>query len=673
MPISFLNPWFWLGALAIAAPIWLHLHRRKESNLLPFSALRFLEDQPTPREQPRRLRNLLLFALRTAALLLLVGAFAWPFLRSATKTPIQESRVYLLDNTFSRQAGGGFERDREKIIADFNRAGPEIQLAVIELSSSPQVLVPFGENRDTAGQKLKELQPSFQRGGYLGGFRLANSLLANSLGERKRIIFLSDNQENQWNENVNTPPFLRDVQVDLPEIPAPARANLALSEPRVQRIFLGDRSLIHFTVKLSHWGEAKTAKLLVRANNQAIFNQTIDLQNQPETLVLQTQWESETESWLQGEAIVEGAPDELPADNHAFFALSPLVEGTVALLAQSSYLRLALSPDIMKGQWATRILEPTRLSAELASNVDADVLCLEASFLQAGDARKLLWRYLTNGRGVILLVNRLTPAISGALRELGFEAQEEVIAAKGSGEKFQIVFSSHPIFHPFLAPEFGKLTDIKVAKYVRMQSGQAMPLIFSEKGNPMFFQGTKMEGKLFVASFGLDREHTSWPVHQTFIPFLDLALQAARAQDFVPDNYEPGNIAQIQLPGSSTVRRVMLRHDKGQIAQAPVEQGKARLQLPGRPGLYQLTHDENSRIEKVIAVNPPSRESQLTYVAAPETVQTWRNATDKARPVSSAQAQASLIAVLQQRFWWWMVLGGILALSVEMIVAELRK
>ena len=95
----------------------------------------------------------------------------------------------------------------------------------------------------------------------------------------------------------------------------------------------------------------------------------------------------------------------------------------MALLAQSPYLRLALSPEIMRGQWATRVLEPTKLAAELAANQDADVLCLESNYLQSGDARKLLWRYLTNGRGVVLLVNRVTPSIVGCLRELGFEAE----------------------------------------------------------------------------------------------------------------------------------------------------------------------------------------------------------------------------------------------------------
>ena len=52
MPFSFLNPLFWLGALAVAAPIWLHLRRRRESNIVEFTALRFLDDQPQPRRSP---------------------------------------------------------------------------------------------------------------------------------------------------------------------------------------------------------------------------------------------------------------------------------------------------------------------------------------------------------------------------------------------------------------------------------------------------------------------------------------------------------------------------------------------------------------------------------------------------------------------------------------------
>src|SRR2546421_5778246 len=202
MPFSFLNPWLLLGALALAAPVWLHLRRKQETNLFRFSALQFLDDQPQPRASPWRLRNLLLFALRMLALLLLVAAFAWPFLRGKDAALVKESRVYILDNTLSHQANDGFTRDRDRILSDLNKAGANIQIAVVELTSSPRVTVSFGDDRETAKEKVKALRPSFQRGPYLAAFRQANTLLANSLGGERHIIFLGDNQEHQWNDNV---------------------------------------------------------------------------------------------------------------------------------------------------------------------------------------------------------------------------------------------------------------------------------------------------------------------------------------------------------------------------------------------------------------------------------------------------------------------------------------
>src|ERR1035438_116401 len=315
MTWSFLNPWFWLGALAIAAPIWLHLRRRRESNIVEFTALQFLDDQPQPRRSPLRLRDLVLFALRVLALLALVAAFAWPYLRGANTAPIRESRVYILDNTLSHQANNGFAHDRERVLSEVSNGASDIQMAVIELTSVPRVVVSFGESREAARQKLKALEPSFQRGSYLAAFRQANSLLGNSLGDQKHIILLGDNQENQWNEHVDSPAFLRNVQVDLPKITALALPNLSLSEPRAQRIFLGDKSLVNFTVKLGHAGEAKTANVVLRANEQVIFNRAVELEKQPEMILLQAQWEADPAAWLRGEATVDGTPDALAGGN----------------------------------------------------------------------------------------------------------------------------------------------------------------------------------------------------------------------------------------------------------------------------------------------------------------------------------------------------------------------
>src|SRR2546422_11091945 len=161
MPLSFLNPWLWLGALALAAPLWLHLRRKQETNLLQFSALQFLDDQPEPRSSPWRLRDVILFALRALALLALVAAFAWPYLRGANLAPIKESRVYILDNTLSHQANDGFAHDRDRLVSELGKEVGNVQMAVIELASTPRVLASFGDDRETAKQRVKELQPSF--------------------------------------------------------------------------------------------------------------------------------------------------------------------------------------------------------------------------------------------------------------------------------------------------------------------------------------------------------------------------------------------------------------------------------------------------------------------------------------------------------------------------------
>jgi hypothetical protein len=680
-----------MGVLALAVPLWLHLRRRHPRNLLRFSVLRFLDDQPRPRRTPMRLTDLLLLGIRSLALVCLVAGFAWPYVHPKNSAPLKESRVYILDNTLSHQANDGFNRDRDRIVKELSRAGRDVQVAVVELTSAPRIVVSFSDDRQAAAQKVQSMTASFERGSYLAAFRQANALLDNSLGSEKRLIFLGDNQENQWTESANMPPFLHDVQVELPKSPAQRLPNLWLAEPRAQRIFLGEKSMVNFSVKLGHIGGAKSARLVVRANGQVISNREVDLDGQPETILLPSQWEGDAAATLRGEAVIEGAPDALAADNRVFFSLPPVVEGKVALLAQSPYLRLALSPEIMRGQWAARVLEPSGLNAELAANNDADVLVIESGYLQSAGGRKLLHRYLDNGRGVLLLINRLSPAIKGCLRELGFEA--EGIVKPVRAEKFRFVLSNHPVFHPFASPDFGNLMDIEVSQYAQLKTSQALPLICSEAGAGLFFQAAP--GSLLVVAFGLDREHTSWAVHPTFIPFLDLALQSARAEDSTPTTFEPGETALVQLPADTKVREVILRERGREVGRAQIKQSgalpsptfssptfcrtsstRAELRLPDHPGLFDLTYDDGTEIQKIFSINPSPKESQLAFCDPPDGLNGWHLSTSVARLESAATSGrpgSALGAILQQRLWWWMLLAGLAALALEMVLAGTTK
>ena len=82
MGLSFLAPVFLAGVLAVAIPIVLHLFRRRTDRVVDFPAMQMLPEAPVESDERRRLRDLLLLALRAAALVLLAVSFARPYFAS---------------------------------------------------------------------------------------------------------------------------------------------------------------------------------------------------------------------------------------------------------------------------------------------------------------------------------------------------------------------------------------------------------------------------------------------------------------------------------------------------------------------------------------------------------------------------------------------------------------
>ena len=77
--MAFLTPFFLLGAAAAALPVLVHLVRRTQARRVEFPSLMFLRRIEQKTIKKRTLRNLLLLALRCAALALLALAFARPY------------------------------------------------------------------------------------------------------------------------------------------------------------------------------------------------------------------------------------------------------------------------------------------------------------------------------------------------------------------------------------------------------------------------------------------------------------------------------------------------------------------------------------------------------------------------------------------------------------------
>jgi hypothetical protein len=630
-----------------------------------FTTLRFLEDQPRPRRRGLRLRDPWLFALRVVALLLLVAAFAWPYFE-AGRGRVLESRVLVFDNTLSQQVAAGFEQDRDRVLAALRNAGAETQIAVIELKARPRVLAGFAETRAETARRLQSLTPSFERGSYLESLRLAQSLLDQSLGARRRVSVYADQQENQWSENQTSPPFLAAGTLEIGSRPAVlSRPNLSLADPAVRRVFIGERAVVDLAVQLRKDGPFRSARVRLEANGRSVLRETLRLHADQEVLTVRGQWVSDPGQWLTGEMAIEDAGDALPADDRISFCLPPVEEGRVALLARSPYLRASLAPETMKGRWVTQALDPANPGlAEAPEAQLADVLVLEGDYAQSERVRQLAFRYLNAGRGVVLLLSRSTPLLRGFLEELGVSVTG--VAATGQAQGFRYVASDHPVFKPFLGGELGDLLEPRVLSHLRLAGREVVPLAFGASGDPLILEGTATKGRLLIFAFGFTRHDTDWPLLPSFLPFLDLTLQHARSATPIETSVVPGELLVHAAPPSGRPRELVLRAGTRELARVAFDDaGRARLPAPGTPGLYTLAYDADPATQAMVAVNPPARESELRYVKEPAALRAWSRPPETEKAPAAAVDLRSRAQALDQRLWWWLLLGGVLALGGE--------
>src|SRR5579885_2479256 len=77
-------PWFLAALAGLALPLYLHLLKRQTTKPKPVSSLMFFESRTQASTRHRRLRYFLLLSLRLAVLLLLILAFANPFINRAS-------------------------------------------------------------------------------------------------------------------------------------------------------------------------------------------------------------------------------------------------------------------------------------------------------------------------------------------------------------------------------------------------------------------------------------------------------------------------------------------------------------------------------------------------------------------------------------------------------------
>ena len=201
--IRFLSPLFLLGALAVAVPVVLHLLRQRVDPVIEFSAVRFLRRAPVERARRRRLRDVLLFLLRMAALLLLAFGFARPYLQSGAALPEPPVTVVLADISASLGGQARTARFRELALAAIDAAPTGHAVALVRFAATADVLVAPTLDRGAVKAAAAQLMPGFGPTMYRVGLARAAEVLGDEEGTRGRRHRSSERRLDSGREEVD--------------------------------------------------------------------------------------------------------------------------------------------------------------------------------------------------------------------------------------------------------------------------------------------------------------------------------------------------------------------------------------------------------------------------------------------------------------------------------------
>ena len=242
------------------------------------------------------------------------------------------------------------------------------------------------------------------------------------------------------------------------------------------------------------------------------------------------------------------------------------------------------------------------------------------------------------------------------------EAIQGTSYAGREGDRFQIVASADAE-HPSLR-RANKLDGVQFYQVVRVDPGQSRVIARLTNQVPVLLEKQVGEGRVLVFASTFDNSANDFPLHASFVPFVEetaqyLGGQQGRSTNVAVDSF------------------IELRSAKDQGASVDVidPDGKHPLSLKeaattqsfqvNREGFYEIRR-ANGRVE-MVAVHADRRESDLASVPQ-ETLDLWHN-TGRGPDTNSANSEAAA-QPRPQSLWRYALLLVLIVAIIESVIAS---
>jgi hypothetical protein len=665
--MGFLAPWFLAGLATLGVPIFVHLLRRHKSTPRPVSSLMFFERGTQSSTRYRRLSHLLLFALRFALMLLVVLAFANPYVRRAAADANGGLLLIVLDNSFSMRAGTRFSDAKQQALA-LLAAKPNPQKAqVMVLGGKLDVLTQAIADDSQLHTALNSIQQGDSHANFAELGRAIRSLAETVRGPIDLHLF-SDMQRTAMPANFADVVLPSNVTLVLhPVVQGSASPNWTvesvdapdtLSDPkdpkrsRVQAVVAGFGTL------------AATKTVSLNVNGKDIATRKVEVPANGRTTVEFAPLDVGY-GFNRCEVRINGG-DAFPADDATVFAVRRSDPERVLFVHAARDTRSALYFGAALEATAHASFVLQSVAADQATDLDpskyafvvlSDVVTLPSIFEHA------LSQYVAKG-GSVLVALGTDSARHAHIPLWGSDVVDvrDYARAGGSATVGQVDFSYPALEQPQPGRDNGGWADVKIFYAAVLDAGQERVAARLTDGTPLLLDKQLGEGHILLLASGLENLTNDLPLHPVFVAFVDHTARYLSGSDrlnglklvdsFVQlrSTAKPvGAVANVEVIGPAGRRPLSL--SEARTAQS------VRLE---RAGFYQIRF-ANGR-DAVIGVNPDRRESDLQPLAA-DVQQLWAGSSGGVTNSESASAQPISLQHRPVSLWWYVML---LALAVAL-------
>jgi len=510
--LSFLSPLYLLGALAVAVPIVLHLFRRRTDTIVDFPAVRLLTASPIEQQRRRRLRELILLALRVTALVLLAGAFARPYLAGTTLAADAAVTVVAVDTSFSLSSPSTFERARVLAAAAVNEAPAPQAVALVQFGDTATTVTAPTTDRGAVLAAIASLAPGTSGTRYGAAVARAAELLG---GRQGRVVVVTDLQQAGW-EGSPRAGLPDDIEVVIRAVESPLQ-NVAITS--------ADRRGDRIDVAVHNFGfDARAVPAELAVDGKVIATVSI---NAPAQGAAHAQFDAAVPSTGAATVSIEDAGG-FAADDRRHLVLDPAASSRVTVVvADPGSLRGGLYVErALEAASGGRAFTATVVDGRVLSGWTADQLSAEHALFILGtrtlerNGRDLIARYLARGGAAMVALGPEVDAgtLADVIGDASGIAQDAQPLAAG-GATLVLGDTRHPVFRLFAEPA-AALGDVSFQRFRPVVEANRSVLARFSGGAAALLEAPRERGRLLLFTSDLDNQWNRFPLSPAFVPFV---------------------------------------------------------------------------------------------------------------------------------------------------------